>query len=234
MKILVQYLRPYKWLVVLVLTLAAINIGFSLFDPIIFGKLINLANAHQVSPTPDKYYTWHDYLFLRLDYTNKNGQPDHMYGVVWLLLASITVAMVSRIAKNFQDYFLNVVVQKFGAKVFTDGLQHAMKLPYQEFEDQRSGETLSVLQKVRTDTERFMSNFVNILFTVFIGIVIVAVFAAYISPMLPIVYFGGTAILMFISNLLSKKVKTIQKTIVAQTTSLAGTTTESLRNIELV
>ncbi|HEU4633709.1 MAG TPA: ABC transporter ATP-binding protein, partial [Flavisolibacter sp.] len=103
-----------------------------------------------------------------------------------------------------------------------------------EFEDQRSGETLSVLQKVRTDTEKFINNFVNILFTVLVGIVIVAVFAANISPLLPIVYFGGIAILLFISNLLSKKVKTIQKAIVAQTTSLAGTTTESLRNIELV
>jgi ATP-binding cassette, subfamily B, bacterial len=155
-------------------------------------------------------------------------------GVVYLLLCSIGVAMVSRIAKNFQDYFLNVVVQKFGAKVFTDGLQHAMKLPYQEFEDQRSGETLSILQKVRTDTEKFINNFVNILFTVLVGIVIVAVFAASISSLLPIVYFGGIGILLIISNLLSKKVKTIQKTIVAQTTSLAGTTTESLRNIELV
>lgn len=155
-------------------------------------------------------------------------------GVVFLLLCSIGVAMVSRIAKNFQDYFLNVIVQKFGAKVFTDGLQHAMKLPYQEFEDQRSGETLSILQKVRTDTEKFINNFVNILFTVLVGIVIVAVFAFSISPLLPLVYFGGIAILMLISNLLSKKVKTIQKTIVTQTTSLAGTTTESLRNIELV
>ena len=63
------------------------------------------------------------------------------------LLGSISVAMISRIAKNFQDYFLNVVIQKFGAKVFTDGLRHAMKLPYQEFEDQRSGETLSFLPK---------------------------------------------------------------------------------------
>jgi ATP-binding cassette, subfamily B, bacterial len=75
---------------------------------------------------------------------------------------------------------------------------------------------------------------VNILFTVLVGIVIVAVFAASISSLLPIVYFGGIGILLIISNLLSKKVKTIQKTIVAQTTSLAGTTTESLRNIELV
>jgi ATP-binding cassette subfamily B protein len=60
-------------------------------------------------------------------------------------------------------------VQKFGAKVFTDGLQHAMKLPYAEFEDQRSGETLSILQKVRTDTEKFINNFVNVLLLFLLG-----------------------------------------------------------------
>jgi len=234
MKILLKYLRPYRWLVVIVLILAGMNIGFSLIDPIIFGKLITLATQrHKIAP-PGSSVSWHDFMYIKTSVINDAGKKVAVYGVMWLLLASITVAMISRIAKNFQDYFLSVIIQKFGAKVFTDGLQRAMQLPYQEFEDQRSGETLSVLQKVRTDTERFMSNFVNILFTVFIGIVIVAVFAAQISPMLPIVYFGGTAILMFISNLLSKKVKTIQKTIVAQTTSLAGTTTESLRNIELV
>src|SRR4249919_1950665 len=235
MKILVQYLKPYKWLVILVLTLAAINIGFSLFDPIIFGKLINLANAHQVLPAPDKHYTWHDYLFLRLDYINKNGQPDHMYGVVWLLVASITVAMISRISKNFQDYFLNVVIQKFGAKVFTDGLQHAMKLPYQQFEDQRSGETLSVLTKVRADVEKFMINFINILFGVIVGVVFVFIYAAlFIHWSIPVAYLAGIIILSLFTSLLSRKIKSIQKNIVGQTTALAGSTTESLRNIELV
>src|SRR5215212_1692499 len=231
MKILLRYLRPYRTLVIVVLVLAAMNIGFSLADPIIFGRLINLATFHQ-NKTP---FNWHDFLFTTntVDY-NKAGEPQIIYGVIWLLLASITVAMISRIAKNFQDYCLNVIVQKFGAKVFTDGLKHAMKLPYQEFEDQRSGETLSILQKVRTDTERFMNNFVNILFTVIVGICFVAIFASQIHWSLPLIYFGGIGLLMVISNLLSKKVKTIQKTIVAQTTSLAGTTTESLRNIELV
>lgn len=236
MKILFQYLKPHKWLVFLVLLLAAMNIGFSLVDPIIFGKLINLATYHQKEVA---FQNWSDYLFIHEELptravANKPAGSTMIYGVVWLLLASITVAMISRIAKNFQDYFLNVIVQKFGAKVFTDGLQHAMKLPYQEFEDQRSGETLSILQKVRTDTERFMNNFVNILFTVIIGICFVAIFASRIHWSLPIIYFGGIGLLIIISNLLSKKVKTIQKTIVAQTTSLAGTTTESLRNIELV
>jgi ATP-binding cassette subfamily B protein len=229
MKILLQYLKPYKLLVVLVLFLAAINIGFSLMDPIIFGKLVDLAN-YQV----DQPFDWNNFLYIKTSVPTKKGDSEMLYGVLWLLAASISVAMISRIAKNFQDYFLSVIVQKFGAKVFTDGLQHAMKLPYSEFEDQRSGETLSILQKVRTDTEKFISNFVNILFTVLVGIIIVAVFAFRIHWSLPVIYFGGVAILMFISNWLSKKIKSIQKTIVSQTTALAGTTTESLRNIELV
>lgn len=229
MKILLQYLKPYKLLVFLVLLLASLNIGFSLVDPIIFGKLINLATYQYRHP-----FIWNDFLFVKTSVINPKGSSESLYGVIWLLLASISVAMISRLSKNFQDYFLNVIVQKFGAKVFTDGLKHAMKLPYQEFEDQRSGETLSILQKVRTDTEKFMSNFVNILFTVLVGIIFVAIFAARIHWSLPIIYFGGIALLMVISNLLSKKVKTIQKVIVSKTNALAGTTTESLRNIELV
>ena len=235
MKILLHYLKPHRWLVALVLTLAAVNIGFSLFDPIIFGKLINLADLHQVKPAPDQHFTWQDYLFIKQSYINKNGKEDYLYGIVWLLAASITVAMISRIAKNFQDYFLNVVIQKFGAKVFTDGLQHAMKLPYHQFEDQRSGETLSVLTKVRADVEKFMINFINILFGVLVGVLFVFIYAAvFIHWSVPVAYLVGIFLLTTITNLLSKKIKIIQKNIVGQTTALAGSTTESLRNIELV
>ncbi|MEO8583488.1 MAG: ABC transporter ATP-binding protein [Flavitalea sp.] len=224
MKILFQYLKPYKWLVALTLFLAAVNTGFSLMDPIIFGKLVRLATDYKYKAAA---YVGNDNYF----WSFSTKYP----GVAFLLVMSIAVAMISRIAKNFQDYFLNVIVQKFGAKVFTDGLQHAMKLPYQEFEDQRSGETLSVLQKVRTDTEKFMNYFINILFGVVVGILFVSVYAAlYIHWSIPIAYFTGILLLTTITNLLSKKIKTIQKVIVSQTTSLAGSTTESLRNIELV
>ncbi|HYF31815.1 MAG TPA: ABC transporter ATP-binding protein [Chitinophagaceae bacterium] len=226
MKTLMKYLRPYRWLVVLTLFLAAVNTGFSLVDPIIFGELVNLANNYFSHPQPDSEAA-RERFFWSWSFDNP--------GVMLLLLASIGVAMVSRIAKNLQDYFLSVVVQKFGAKVFTDGLQHAMKLPYQEFEDQRSGETLSVLQKVRSDTERFINLFINILFGVLIGIVFVMIYAwIWISWYIPLAYLVGIFLLTVITNALSKKIKSIQKTIVAQTTSLAGSTTESLRNIELV
>jgi ATP-binding cassette subfamily B protein len=223
MKVLLRYLKPYKWLVALTLTFAAINIGFSLVDPILLGKLINLANDFQnnsASFNPDRFF---------------NAVSWENPGVWFIVIASISVAMISRIAKAFQDYFLNVVIQKFGAKVFTDGLQHAMKLPYQEFEDQRSGETLSVLTKVRSDVEKFMINFINILFGVMIGVVFVFVYATvYIHWSVPVAYVVGIFLLTVITNYLSKKIKIIQKNIVGETTALAGSTTESLRNIELV
>jgi ATP-binding cassette subfamily B protein len=109
MKILYRYLKPHKWLVVLVLFLAAINIGFSLIDPIIFGKLIDLGYRYAADSTAFQPFWW-----------------GFAGPLLTLLGASIGVAMVSRIAKAFQDYFLNVVTQKFGATVFTEGLQHAM------------------------------------------------------------------------------------------------------------
>ncbi|MFN0275358.1 MAG: ABC transporter ATP-binding protein, partial [Chitinophagales bacterium] len=221
MKLLFSYLSPHRGLVSLVLVLATINTGFSLCDPILFGKLVNLVNENVNQQFSSN----------RFFYSFSWSQP----GVIFILLLSISVAMISRIAKNFQDYFLNVIIQKFGAKVFTDGLQHAMKLPYQEFEDQRSGETLSVLTKVRIDVEKFMNMFINVLFGILVGIVFVFVYAAlFIHWYIPAVYIIGIVLLTVISNLLSKKVKRIQKIIVGQTTSLAGATTESLRNIELV
>ncbi len=216
MKILFGYLRPYRWLVAVTLLLAAVNSGFSLLDPIILGRLVAVAFTHQ---TAGSEYTWD--AFLRT--------------VALLLLASVGVAMVSRIAKNFQDYFLNVITQKFGAQVFTDGLQHAMKLPYQEFEDQRSGETLSILTKVRVDVEKFLNYAINILFGILVGVVFVFIYASiYIHWTVPLAYLSGAVGLVLVTNALSARIKTIQKVIVGQTTALAGSTTESLRNIELV
>ncbi len=229
MKILFQYLKPQKWLVIITLILATINIGFSLMDPILLGKMVNLASDHKTANFGESKFYW------GYEWVKRNGKDYLEMGVFYLVLASISVAMISRLAKNFQDYCLQVVIQKFGAAMFTDGLQQAMKLPYQQFEDQRSGETLSILTKVRSDVEKFMNSFINILFGILVGVVFVFVYAAlFINWRIPVAYLIGIGILTFITNKLSKKIKIIQKNIVGQTNALAGSTTESLRNIELV
>ena len=220
MKILVQYLRPYKWMISLALLLAAINQVFSMFDPMIFGKIIDQLSNHP------------HHLDAAKKIPRSSGQ--YMWGVFELLGLSIGTAMVSRIAKAFQDYSVNVIIQKFGASVFTDGLKRSMKLPYQDFEDQRSGETLSILTKVRADTERFIGYFINVLFGILVGVVFVSIYAFSIHWSIMPTYVVGILFLSWLTSVLSRKIKTIQKTIVKETTMLAGSTTESLRNIELV
>jgi ATP-binding cassette subfamily B protein len=218
MKILIQYIKPFKGLVLLAFLLAAINQTFSLFDPMIFGKLIDeFAKNPFLDPSG-----------------NERTQAMFLKGVGNMLLLLVGTAMVSRIAKAFQDYIVNVIIQKFGAALFTDGLKHSMQLPYQAFEDQRSGETLSILTKARADCEKFISYVINVVFGIVVSVVFVSVYATRLHWSIVPIYIGGASMIAYVTNLLSKKIKVIQKNIVKETTSLAGTTTESLRNIELV
>jgi len=217
MKLLLKYLSKHKWLIFLALILAAINQVFSLLNPYILGNLI-------IDPYANK----------AADFRAQGANNEFFRGIAMGLLMIIGVAMVSRIAKAFQDYVVNVIIQKFGAKLYTDGLRHALRLPFQDFEDQRSGETLSVLQKVRADCEKFITSFVNVLFATLVGIVFVVIVAFKLSPLLPLIYMVGAIVLAFLTSFLSRKIKDIQKNIVGETTALAGSTTESLRNIELV
>jgi len=144
------------------------------------------------------------------------------------------VAMVSRIAKNLQDYMVNRITQQVGARMYSDGLRHALSLPYEDFEDARSGQTLGILQKVRADVEKLVSAVINVLFTSLVGIVFVMVYALNVYWVIAPVYFLSIPLLGVLSSFLSRKIKAVQTGIVSQTTELAGATTESLRNIELI
>lgn len=217
MKILLKYLGNYKLLIFLALLLAATNQIFSLLSPYILGNYV-------IDPFANK----------AAEFRATGAKSAFFKGITIGLLLIIGTAMISRTAKAFQDYVVNVIIQKLGAKLYTDGLQHAMRLPFQDFEDQRSGETLSILQKVRQDCEKFITGFINVLFATLVGIGFVTIVAYKLSPLLPLIYIGGAVLLSVLTSFISRRIKTIQKSIVKETTSLAGSTTESLRNIELV
>src|ERR1700722_2647282 len=227
MKTLLKYLASYKWLILLALLLAAINQTFSMLDPYLFGRLMDKFGTH---PYAIGYFDAKK-VFHK---TGERTQSQFIWGLMGFLGLLISVAMVSRIAKAFQDYFGNVIVQRFGATIFTTGLKHSMALPFSEFEDQRSGETLSILTKVRVDTEKFIISFINVLFGILVGVVFVSIYSFTLHWSIMPIYVGGMILLSLLTSVLSKKIKRIQKKIVADTNALAGSTTESLRNIELV
>ncbi|KQB40343.1 ABC transporter ATP-binding protein [Flavobacterium aquidurense] len=214
MKLLYSYIIKHKMLLLFALIMASINICFSLSDSIITGKLMQ-----------DCGVGLHKYAGNEIGFIKSLS--------FWLGL-SLGAAMVSRITKNFQDYFTNVVIQRTGAQMYTDGIKKSLDLPYAEFEDQRSGETLSKLTKVRSDSEKLITLSISLIFQTIIGFIFVIVYVARIDYRISIIFLITAPIIALISSYLGKKIKIVSRKIVNQTNALAGSTTESLRNIELV
>jgi ATP-binding cassette subfamily B protein len=214
MKLLYSYLKKHKALLFFALLMAAINICFSLSDSIITGKLMQDCGVGIA-----KY---------------KGNEIGFIKAVGFWLGLSLGAAMISRITKNFQDYFTNIVIQRTGAEMYTDGIKKSLDLPYADFEDQRSGETLSKLQKVRSDSEKLITLSISLIFQTIIGFIFVIVYISRIDYRIAFIFVLTAPIIAYVSSFLGKKIKAVSRNIVQQTNSLAGSTTESLRNIELV
>ncbi len=207
-----RYLRPHRPLIFLSLLLAAVAQALMLVDPLIFGKLID-------------------------DYANHQGMrtdAELTRGVLSWLALGVGIAILARAFKAFQEYCTRLAVQRFGMQVFNDGLKQTLRLSFSEFEESRSGETLSVLQKTKVDTERFVSSFINIVFSSAVGVAFLVWYSFTKTWLLIPVFAIGIGVLGSLTGLLSKKIRTVQRSINRETGKQAGVITESLRNIELV
>jgi len=212
MRLLWTYLRPHAWLAAAALLLAAASQVLALVDPIIFGRII------------DEYAI------------NRAGKTEQelVSGVLALLGLAVLVAVLSRLARTLQEYATRLAVQKLGTQIFNDGLRQVLRLRFQEFEDMRSGETLSLLQKVRADSERFINAFINTVFAAAVGIGFLVWYAMTRHWLLVPVFFVGVLLLGGLTGLLSREIKSQQRSIVRETNRNSGFITESLRNVELI
>jgi len=212
LKNIFRYLKEYRWLLVFALVLATINQVFSLLDPLIFRIIVdNYAT---------KFSALEEGVFFR--------------GIMLLLFAAIGAALISRIAKNFQDYYVNVISQKVGASLYSRSVAHVLSLPYQIFEDQRSGELLQILQKAKLDMQLVIANLINTVFLAFVGIVFVLVYAFVTNWIVGLAFLCSIPIIGITSFVISRKIREAQRGILAESKELAGMTTETLRNVELV
>ena len=212
MILLWQYLKPYRKLVFFSLFLAAMAQLASLIDPVIFGYIIDKFAAPK-----------HAYAEGRL-----------VSGIIYWLLIALGVALLSKLFKSLQDFFTRKAVALFGMQIFNDGLKQTLRLSFQEYEESRSGTTLSILQKVKTDAERFINSFITVLFSSLVGMAFLVYYSLSKNWLLVPVFFVGIIVLGSLTGLLSKRIKTVQRSINRQTDAQAGIITESLRNIELV
>lgn len=212
MKFIFKYLKSYRKTLGGVLVLASINQIFSLLDPQVFRLLI------------DNYAS-------RVDELERS---EFFSGVGLLLLAFVGVALISRIAKNFQDYYVNVITHRLGTKLYAESVHHSLFLPYEVFGDQSSGEILQKMQKARDDIQRIITGLINVFFVYVLGIIFVLTYAFWVHWIIGLVIFLVVPTLGITIFLISRRIKHIQTKVVKKQANLAGFTTETLRNIELV
>lgn len=211
---ILPYLRPYRKLLVAILILGTINQVFSLLDPQVFRRLTDnyIIKIPELQNTPEILFRW----------------------IGLGLLGIVGVAMVSRIAKNFQDYFANVMTQKMGMNIFEKTIAHAFHLPYKHLEDQSSGQLLQKLMKARVDIQGYILNMINIVFVALIGTIFVLTYAFMVHRLMGVILLMLFPIMWWTTYILSKRIKQSQDSIVKESAALSGTTTETIRNISLV
>jgi len=212
MKLLYSYIKKFKNTVLIALILATINRIFQLVDPQIMRILID-SYANKVNDLNNRQF---------------------ILGVSVLLLVAMAAAFISRVANNFQLYYVNVITQKVGAMLYENSIKHSFSLPYSVFEDNRSGELLQKLQKARLDSQAFIAGFINTVFFSVVGIIFVLAYAFYVHWAIGFVYFLIIPTLAMVTLLISQRIKQVQKNIVKQSADLAGSTTETLHNVQLV
>src|SRR5689334_3387200 len=103
MKLLFNYLKRQRKLILAAMGLATINQVFSLLDPQIFRLIVDNYASKALTLSAQQFFP----------------------GIIALLLGSVAVAFVSRVAKNFQDYYVSTITQKVGAELYEDSVHHS-------------------------------------------------------------------------------------------------------------
>lgn len=207
-----QYILRHKKILTLSLFMAAVNQIFSLLNPQVF-RLILDNYAGDIS-----------------NYT----QSAFIKGVGLLLLLYIGVALVSRIAKAFQDYYVNVISERVGTELYSTSVSHVFRLPFSVFEDEQSGSILQKLQKARDHAKKFITDTINIGFFSLIGMLFVIIYSFTVHWSIGLVFLLSIPIVASIVYVTGKSIKESQKNIVIRSAELAASTTETLQNVGLV
>ncbi len=212
MKFLWSYIKKHKRFLFLALLAASVSNVFAFLDAQIFRLIVDNYAGKIMDLSASQFFK----------------------GVSLLLVLYIAVELTAKISNNLEEYYGSVVSQHVGATLYADGVEHAFSLPYHIFEDQRSGEILQKLEKARTDTQELIINLIRLIYYLVIAVTFVIIYSFFVHPLLGMVFLVLTPFIGFVTMMLSRKIRSPQQTIVAHQSSLAGFTTETLRNVELV
>lgn len=157
---------------------------------------------------------------------------DEFYrGVLILIAASVVVGMLGRLFRTMQEYEIEVISRRVGARLYAKSIAHSLLLPFREYETKRSGEMLQIIQRARTDAESGISGAVRL----YLGVVAAAavtIYAFWLHPLIGFMHLIGLPLVGLLMLLVSVPIRKRQRRIAIDTASLTGSVTEAIRNVE--
>ena len=189
MKILLNYLKNYKGLL-LALFLAAINQVFPLLDPHITGRIV-------------------DNFIEKKDVLDRHA---FTMGIrrwwAWQLVLPWYRGLRKPVGLLHQHRGA-----KAGSEMYADGQKHSSSCHTRRLKIS-AGETSAFLQKVRTDSEKFITSFISVLFASLVGMVFVVIYSLTVSYKVTLVYFCRSSDHCVNQLVAEPQNQTVQKSIV--------------------
>lgn len=211
-----QFVRPDKRVVVGIVILLVINNGFSLVEPYLFKVVI------------DKY------LLHLNDLTVWPNQAVFMQGLTRLLMLWVGVAFVSRVAKNFQDYFTVMVSDRTGIRVFSHSFQHVLGLSMDYHESKKTGEVMRKLTKAREDITRLVKVFSDKILQNAATLLFVIIFSFIKEWRMGLLISTSIPVFVITTTLVARRIKQLSLSINKQQESLQGAAVQALDHIAVV
>jgi ATP-binding cassette, subfamily B, bacterial len=212
MRIIIGYIKKF-WIIILIASgLALLSRVAAFSEPYVFKVII------------DKYLRASSLDTLRDDFQR----------VVILLAVAFGLTTFSRFAAHTGHYFTMKLAKTVGRNIYKDSLKHSMMMPYNYFENNRSGEILSKLQVAKGNIEAFITGLIAYQFSLLIGLIFIIVYAYFVYwPIAPAILIV-IPLIGYFANTQNGKIKAINKRHYEQTNALAGTSIESIRNIHFI
>jgi ATP-binding cassette, subfamily B, bacterial len=211
MRLLLAHLKPHKGAIALTFGLATIYQLLLLLEPQVLRIAIDRYVMRAAELAPREFFR----------------------GVALLVAAAVVIVTVARLVKTVQEFAIQSVAQRVGAALYADVIAHTLSLPFRVLEDQRSGELLERMERARTDARGTVSQTVQIYLSS-LAILAVTLYAFYVHWLLGTLFAVCVAALAVITLAITAPIRRHQKILAAEEASLAGSATETMRNIELV
>ena len=207
LKKILEYIRQYRWAVILSLLLALLTVALTLYVPVLIGQAVDCVVA--------------------------KGQVDvrEIAKIIWKILVIVALAAA---AQWLMNHIHNRITYRVVMDIRTKAFKHVERLPLRYLDSQPSGDILS---RMIADVDQFSEGLLMGFTQLFTGVMTIGgtlAFMVLINPFITVVVVLLTPLSLFVASFIAKKTFTMFQRQSETRGELTALTNEMLGNMKLV